>query len=132
MFGWFDYSLYRMGRLGSMFSAEEIKRLGDLCYKSNNRFAYKYDLTGRVPEGELKIFNFVPTYDKWCLFCDKKECKQRCSICIACGSDAVKTKCAKCPVKYCGNDKCKKNIEKAHEEFDCNHFSIIFKNLNIL
>ena len=36
------------------------------CYLTNNNFAYKYD-SGINPESDLKILNFVPTYDEWCL-----------------------------------------------------------------
>ncbi|AYV81166.1 MAG: putative ankyrin repeat and MYND domain-containing protein 2 [Harvfovirus sp.] len=137
-------------------SEGEIKKLAPLCYESNNRFAYKYDLTGKIPESELKVLNFVPTYDKWCLFCDKKECTKRCSICktvyfcdkecqgrawaihkkhcgrnlfticISCGSNNIKIKCEKCPVWYCG-DKCKRSIAAPHAEFDCDHFIKIFQ-----
>ena len=49
-------------------------------YTTNNNFAYKYD-KGEDYEGELKILNFVPTYDKWCLTCGYKDARKRCSKC---------------------------------------------------
>lgn len=41
-------------------------------YLTNNNFAYNYD-AGIKPESEIKILNFVPTYDEWCLNCSKKD-----------------------------------------------------------
>ena len=38
------------------------------CYKTNNRFAYIQDLTGIPPETEVRQYNFVPNYDKSCLY----------------------------------------------------------------
>lgn len=54
------------------------------CYFSNNRYAYNYDIgdSKRIGE-ETKIYNFVPTYDKWCLYCNKKGVELRCSKCKA-------------------------------------------------
>ncbi len=135
--------------------AKDKPFLDYLCYKTNNRFAYKQDLTGVAPEDESKIYNFTPTYDKWCLYCDNKNCKLRCSsckliyycnaecqrkswiihkkhckrdlfcICILCGKDNPKIVCDKCPVKYC-SDKCKSQIEQAHKDFDCDTFHELF------
>ena len=50
------------------------------CYKCDNNFAYKYDYylknntlsNKKKYVNNMKIYNFVPTYDKWCLFCDNK------------------------------------------------------------
>lgn len=53
----------------------------DKCYMTNNRFAYKYDANGEIPYDEMKTYNFVPTYDPWCLYCDKKGCSKKCSSC---------------------------------------------------
>lgn len=39
--------------------------LAPINYITNNRFAYKYDTTKSIPMDELKIWNYVPTYDKW-------------------------------------------------------------------
>lgn len=132
--------------------AKDKPYLDTICYKTNNRFAYKQDLTGVAPEVELKIYNFTPTYDKWCLYCDNKNCKFRCSsckliyycdrecqrkswiihknhckrdlfcVCILCGKDNPKIVCDKCPVKYCSH-KCKSQIEQTHKDFDCETFS---------
>lgn len=50
-------------------------------YNSNNRFAYYFDLTKdfhldttaeKYLDLDTKVYNFVPTYDKWCLYCNKK------------------------------------------------------------
>ena len=126
-----------------------------LCYKTNNRLAYLQDLTGIPPESEMKFYNFTPTYDKWCLYCNNKNCKLRCSscklvyycnnecqqkswtihknhckrdlfiVCIMCGKDNPKLKCDNCPVKYCDND-CKDKIEKEHKYYDCATFHNTF------
>jgi len=122
--------------------------LNKVCYKTNNRFAYLKDLNGIEPESEMKLYNFTPTYDKWCLYCDNKNCKFNCSsckliyycnkdcqkkswfihknhckrdlfcVCILCGKDNPKITCDKCPVKYCDNI-CKDKIEISHQEYDC-------------
>lgn len=128
--------------------------LTNCCYLTNNRFAYQYDLTGVFPMGESKHYNFVPTYDPWCLYCNYKGCKLRCSgckfvyfcnqecqkkawplhkqhckrdlftLCINCGSDNIKMQCDNCPVKYCSID-CKNKIEIPHKDYDdCKIFSI--------
>ena len=55
--------------------------LNKVCYKTNNRFAYLKDLNGIDPESEMKLYNFTPTYDAWCLYCDNKDYKLRCSSC---------------------------------------------------
>ena len=124
------------------------------CYLSNNNFAYKYDTNDNY-ENELKIYNFVPTYDKWCLRClDRdarykcsdckavyfcgRECQRKCwkvhkkhckrnlfSLCSTCGSDNITLKCDKCPVKFC-SDKCKNQIYGDHKEFDCEYFHKTF------
>ena len=60
---------------------EDKNNLVSYSYLTNNRFAYKYDRDNKIPEDEMKIFNFVPTYDKWCLYCDSKDCLLRCSKC---------------------------------------------------
>lgn len=59
------------------------------CYACNNRYAYyadKYDVdkdesSFLLRDGELKVHNFVPTYDKWCLYCNKKGVKAHCGRC---------------------------------------------------
>ena len=108
-------------------SSIEKQNLYPKCYLTNNNIAYKY-VTKDIPDSELKIYNFVPTYDKWCLgcpsknatkkcskcksvyFCDKK-CQEKCwkvhkkhckrdlfTICSLCGKDNPKIKCDDCPV----------------------------------
>jgi len=132
-------------------------RLAALCYKTNNRFAYLQNTTGEIPESEMKLYNFTPTYDPWCLYCTNKNCKLKCSgckfvyycnsecqkkswnihkhhckrdlfcLCISCGKENPQLKCDSCPVKYC-SDKCKSQIEAAHKDFDCKTFSKTFNN----
>lgn len=133
----------------------DLPRLYAICYKTNNRFAYKQDLTGISPDDELKVYNFTPTYDRWCLFCNKQNCTFRCSkckviyycgaecqkkswpihkkhcgrdlfcVCSFCGRDNPGISCDKCPVKFC-NDACKNKIYKAHQEFDCDNYRKMF------
>lgn len=140
--------------------ARDRPRLNAICYKTNNRFAYKQDLTGISPNDELKLYNFTPTYDKWCLYCNNKNCKLRCSsckaiyycniecqkkswpihkkhckrdlfcVCILCGQNIPQISCDKCPVKYC-DDECKKKIEVAHKEFDCDTYYELFGKVNV-
>lgn len=127
------------------------------CYQTNNRFAYLYDRDNKFPMSESKCYNFVPTYDPWCLACDNKCCTLRCSgckfiyfcdkecqkkawlihkqhckrdlfiICILCGKDNPQLQCDSCPVKYCNNI-CKSQIEVAHKDYDCDTFSKIYPN----
>lgn len=130
------------------------KQLIPRCYVTNNRFAYIFDTQGDI-ETEMKYTNFTPTYDKWCLYCNKKNVSLRCSvckfvyfcnqdcqrkawtihqkhckrdlfkICISCGSSIIKLKCDDCPVKFCSL-KCKDEIIKPHVEYgDCKKFSIL-------
>lgn len=84
----------------------ENKIVLSLCsYATNNRYAYKYD-NKDDPDSEMKITNFVPTYDKWCLFCDNKNCSLRCSKCkyvFFCNKDCQK-KSWKIHKKHCGRD----------------------------
>jgi hypothetical protein len=134
---------------------ELIKLLIPCCYKTNNRYAYFYDLTGEHVLKEGKYINFVPSYDNWCLHCEKKDCKLKCSkckliyycskecqkkshnihkrhcsrdlftICITCGSSNCRIKCAKCPVKFCSQE-CFDVIIKPHLEIECPIFSKTF------
>ena len=53
-----------------------------LCYKADNVFAYRAD-SGKDLLRDYKLYNFVPVYDKWCLYCDKKDVKMRCQGCSA-------------------------------------------------
>lgn len=141
------------GKLGK----DEVNALANCCYLTNNRFAYKNDLNNKIPYDELKIYNFVPTYDKWCLFCDKQEAKFRCSnckfvffcntncqkkawkihkkhcernlfsLCIMCGKNDVQIKCD----NKCGvgycSENCKIKIDSEHDDFDCDYFLSMIK-----
>jgi hypothetical protein len=125
------------------------------CYATNNNYAYKYDIKNNWLS-ELKIYNFVPTHDTWCLTCENRNAKLKCghcksvyfcnkacqkrawpvhknhckrdlfSNCSACFGPNPRLKCNKCPVKWCNED-CKKKIYKAHQDFDCEYFARIFK-----
>lgn len=124
------------------------------CYLTNNNFAYKYD-TNSDYEDEIKIENFVPTYDKWCLNCGAKDAKGRCSkcksvyfcnadcqkkcwpvhkkhcgrnlfiLCINCGKENPSLKCADCPVRFCSQS-CMDKILAPHKEYDCKYFAKTF------
>lgn len=83
---------------------KDKNQLASYCYLTNNRFSYKYDRDLKVPEDELKLLNFVPTYDKWCLFCDSKNCLLRCS---------------KCKYVYFCNKECQQKSWKIHKKH-CN------------
>jgi len=144
------------------FSLRSVKKI-KMEYKTDNNFAYKYELCKIEPttenikslENDMKMYNFVPTYDKWCLYCDNKDAKKKCAchsvyfcnkecqqkawfihknhckrnlftICILCGNPNPKIKCDKCPVKFC-DDQCKQKIIKPHIDIDCEHFQ---KNFN--
>ena len=48
-----------------------------------------------------KYTNFVPTYDSWCLNCDKRGCEKKCSECKS--------------VYFCNKD-CQKNAWKIHKK----------------
>ena len=128
--------------------------LYNYCYQTNNNFAYKFD-TQTDYETELKLYNFVPTYDKWCLGCTNKnanfkcsdckavyfcgkECQKKCwrihkkhckrnlfALCSTCGSKTTVLKCDKCPVKFCSIE-CKNKIYKDHLDFDCKYFHETF------
>ena len=129
----------------------------DYCYLTNNRFAYLKDIKSNDVEFEMKYYNFVPTYDKWCLYCNKKDVNLRCGnckfiyycdkecqkkswnihkkhcnrdlfiLCATCGFNDIKLKCDDCPVKFC-SEECKDRLMKSHKEYgDCKKFSILNK-----
>ena len=134
--------------LDNLKSPQHLKK----CYDADNNFAYKFD-THTNYDLHLKCFNFVPTYDTWCVVCDKKNCTLRCSkcksvyfcnkecqkkawsvhkkhcgrnlftICSACGKSNPQLKCNNCPVKFC-DEKCKRDIYGNHCEFDCEHMKL--------
>lgn len=125
-----------------------------ICYKTNNNFAYHYDSKNDY-SNELKIFNFVPSYDTWCLGCSSKSAKYRCSdcksvyfcgkscqkkcwklhkkhckrdifcVCITCGSSNTQLKCDDCPVKFC-SESCKNKLYNDHKNIDCKYFQRVF------
>lgn len=133
-----------------------VKQLYPITYKSDNSFAYSID-TGneKRQKRDAKVFNFVPMYDTWCLACDSKDAKQRCSKCKSvwfcdrncqkrawqihkrhcgrnlfincalCGTDTNYFKCDKCPVKFC-SENCKSKLYATHKEIDCEHFQKLF------
>lgn len=76
------------------------------CYQTNNRFAYKFDVSNSIPDDELKTDNFVPTYDKWCLYCDNKSARFKCSRCkfVYFCSKSCQKKSWKIHKKHCGRD----------------------------
>lgn len=138
--------------LKSKLGDNEVNNLGNYCYMTNNRYAYKRDLTNNIPYDELKIYNFVPTYDTWCLNCNNKNARFRCSkckfvffcnqtcqknawkihknhcgrdlftLCIMCGCNDTHVKCN----NNCGvgycSQKCKDKMGSEHEDFDCDYF----------
>lgn len=135
-------------------SDDDKNYLYSMCHYTNNNFAYKYD-TGLNIDSELKISNFVPTYDRWCLncgatesqfkcgkcksvyFCSKK-CQKKCwpihkkhcgrnlfANCSYCCDPDITIKCENCPVQWCSK-KCKDNLYEAHKEFDCDNFHKLF------
>ena len=142
------------------FLEENSGFLGNSCYLSNNRFAYYFDRSLQGDEvylqQETKHMNFVPTYDKWCLFCNDKNAKYRCTgcktiyfcdkkcqkkawvihknhcsrnqfiLCCACGNNDIKIKCKDCPVMYCSKD-CKNSFEEMHKDYDCDNFKKLYK-----
>jgi hypothetical protein len=56
--------------------------LHQACYASNNTYAYYSDIGNETNrKSDQKSYNFVPTYDKWCLFCYNKNAKSRCLGC---------------------------------------------------
>ena len=125
------------------------------CFVTNNNFAYKIE-TNDNPDSELKIFNFVPTYDPWCLGCSNKSSKYKCSKCKSvyfCSTNCQK-KCWSIHKKHCGqnifgyciscckpastnnkcqncpvrfcSDKCKNEIYNSHIDYDCKYFAKTF------
>ena len=94
-----------------MASQEEVYRQNwRKCYAVDNNFAYKKDVYDRVPSDEnrrrmmadVKMFNFVPTYDPWCLTCDNKQ-------------DVTK-RCGNCHSVYFCNTLCQRKAWPIHKE----------------
>lgn len=125
------------------------------CYATNNNYAFKFD-TNMKPETEMKIYNFVPTYDKWCLGCDNKDAQFKCSKCKSvyfcsrkcqkkcwpvhkkhCGRNLF-CRCAMCGIAVCNvscenecpvkwcSETCKKKMYRDHVDFDCENLKNLF------
>ena len=86
----------------------------NVMYKTNNRYAYYKDIYEetkdsrykKLMEEERKVINFVPTYDNWCLTCNKRNVNLRCSKCkviFFCDKDCQK-EAWKIHKKHCGRD----------------------------
>ena len=84
------------------------------CCKVDNYCAYKFDILQEENSDYnmkqltnfIKIYNFVPTYDKWCLTCNKHDATKRCSKCKSvyfCSEDCQK-KAWRIHKKHCGRD----------------------------
>jgi hypothetical protein len=138
------------------------------CYSTDNNFAYALDLYNedQSPESierldiwDIKYTNFVPTYDKWCIQCNNKAAKMRCSRCKAvyfCDK-ICQTKAWRIHKKHCGrnlfsrciacgnhiesylkcdncpvkfcSESCKEQIYSMHKIYDCDYFSKTFNSL---
>lgn len=137
---------------------------GEKCYAVDNNFAYKKEVYEADPSREnqvrmlsdCKLYNYVPTYDKWCLTCDKREgVTKRCGGCRAVFFCNRKCQIKAWPIhqNHCGRDlftlciscgstsitlecpkcpvkwcsqECKKRLQQDHEDFDCDYFATTF------
>ena len=80
------------------------------CYAADNNFAYKKEVYDADPTPEnkkrvladCKMFNFVPTYDRWCLRCDNR-------------NDVTK-RCSKCHGVFFCNVECQQKAWKVHKQ----------------
>ena len=134
------------------------------CYAVDNNFAYKKDLFDAEPtqhnkirmEADVRMYNFAPTVDRWCLWCERKEVKRICSKChhvffcdtecqrrawgrhkVHCGRDVFAI-CITCAEPTTGavkcdkcpvtwcSDACKAQLVSAHNDFDCANFVKLF------
>lgn len=75
--------------------------LKDYCYKTDNYFAYIVDSRREDFKQHIKVFNFVPTYDRWCLFCGDKDWKKK--------------RCSKCKSVYFCNSTCQRKAWRIHK-----------------
>ena len=95
-------------------------------YKADNNFAYHFDNKDEKKFlRDSKTYNFVPTYDNWCLTCDKKGIEKKCSKCKSvyfCDRECQR-KAWKTHKKHCGRDLfsncsfCGGDIDKSHVEY---------------
>ena len=75
-----------------------------LC-KVDNNFAYHYCLGNKYKIFEnSKCFNFVPTYDKWCLYCDDRS------------ESTPKLKCSRCKSVFFCDTTCQRKAWKIHKK----------------
>lgn len=63
-----------------MKDLESDQTIAHACYVADNFYAYYKD-SGKPLKDAIKIYNFVPIYDKWCLQCGMKDAKYRCGKC---------------------------------------------------
>jgi MYND finger protein len=146
------------------------RRYVNYCERGDNYMAYHQNA---MQEGcstsnysfnwistNIRPLNFIPTYQDWCLGCDKTNVKFRCSKCrtvkfcsvscqrkcwpihkkhcgrdlfthcIVCGSDKVTLTCDKCPIRYCGTI-CRSMFHIHHRKEDCLSLTQIFSTLII-
>lgn len=79
------------------------------CYAVDNNFAYKKDAFDADPSernaarllADVKCYNFVPTYDRWCLTCGSKQ--------------NVSLRCTKCRHVYFCNEACQRRAWPIHK-----------------
>lgn len=86
-------------RIMKLFN-DNKSHIHNACYATNNRFAYIYNISDESEnqrlEIETKLYNYVPCYDKWCLYCDNKY--------------DVNLKCSKCKTVYFCDINCQKSM----------------------
>ena len=104
--------------------------------KCDNNFAYHYCAGNQKKVLEnSKYFNFVPTYDEWCLYCDdrtkkKKKCS-RCKSVFFC-DETCQRKAWKIHKKHCGQDlfqnciQCGQGITEKHMWHKCEKCPVKF------
>ena len=83
---------------------EMTSKLHPIVYRADNYFAYNIDTKNDLKIcNNAKSFNFVPTYDKWCLYCDDRNAEN-------------KKKCSKCKAVFFCNITCQKKSWKIHKK----------------
>jgi hypothetical protein len=82
---------------------EDLKVYYPVLCQVDNNFAYNYSQGNKYKIFEnSKHCNFVPTYDKWCLYCDDRE--------------KEKKKCSRCKSVFFCDEKCQRNAWKIHKQ----------------